>query len=256
MNLLLLVISVFSVNFAAAEASKSITPVKRRPDDEEQVGCFGLCTAFIVGAGAWLASGSAGAIVATGAIGGALGGAAVFGLEKGYDWYTKSPGYELLDYGEVCKSGMEITTWKECQKALAASTTPSAKGLVQNLKHEDDKATMPKGCFVESHKTWNQDNVIEAAFNADGSPSPEAMEKIKGNALCKTYQTQEELEAQVAEFEKRAAESAVATSAISEGQHDILNKILFMFIGASLGGAAMYCMRKDGGSLRTNYEAI
>jgi len=252
MNLLLLVISVFSVNFAAAEASKSITPVKRRPDDEEQVGCFGLCTAFIVGAGAWLASGTAGATIATGAISGA----AVFGLEKGYDWYTKSPGYELMDYGEVCKSGLEITTWKECQKALAASSTPTAKAMVQNLQHEDNKATMPKGCFVETKKSWNQDDVIEAAFNAAGSPSQEAMEKIKANAICKTYETQEELEAQVAEFERRKAESAVATSAISEGQHDILNKILFMFIGASLGGAAMYCMRKDGGSLRTNYEAI
>lgn len=253
MNLLLVFFSVFAVNFAAAEASeKAIQPIKRRPDGEEEVGCFGLCTAFVIGVA------SAAATAAASNLGSALiGGVAVYGLQKGYEWYTQAPGYEMLSHGKVCKSGMEITTWEECQKALSKSSAPTTKAMVQNLEHEDNKATMPKGCFVESKTSWNDADVVEAAFNKDGSAQQSAMEAIHANALCKTYETAEELEAQVAEYERRvAAESEVASSAISKGENDILNKILFLFIGASLGCAAMYFMRKDGALLKTDYEAL
>jgi len=249
MNFLLVFLSAITVNFAAAEAK-----VKNLQVDEEEVGspCLGFCTAFIVGVVIPFASSAAGAAI----IGTVVGGAAVYGLTKGYEWYVKAPGYELRDYGTICPTGMLIDSFNDCQKAFANSAIQNTQSLVKSIGNSPDHTSKPKGCYVASKETWFNGQVVEVIWNKNGDPNEAAMKAINANPFCKHYDAAEELEAQVAEAKLShvSLESQVASSAISGGQHDILNKILYMFIGASLSCVAMYFTRKEGGLLNTDYE--
>jgi len=253
MNLLLVFFSVFAVNFAAAEASaKSIQAVN---DDEEEVGspCLGICTAIFIG----LVS-AAGAVAANPIGQAAIGGVIVYGLTEGYSWYRQGPKYHMIDEGKVCATGMQITSFDECQEALAQSSVKSTTGIVHNLHKEKNKKEMPKGCFVLAPNKWSDPKTVSVGWNENGNPDKGAMEAQHANAICKKTGTAEEMEAEVAEYQRRqaAAEAEVAASAMFKGEHDILNKILFMFIGASLCYGALYFMRKDGARLLADYDAL
>lgn len=157
MNLLLIFLSAFAVNFAAAAAK---TPSVN--DDEAEVGspCLGICTAIFIGlcaAGSAIAANPVAAGVASTVI--------VWGLQEGYKWYREHPGYQLLDEGKICPSGKNIKSFSECQETLAKISIQSTYGMVHNKNRDSDKAKKAQGVLCST--TQELGNAKESCSNME-----------------------------------------------------------------------------------------